>query len=108
MKSKDVYSFPKWNPHYKTVSLFSHISERVKYKALRNSSSAFIKRDDVRNAVFERDNYRCVICGSSDDLEVDHIYSVHSVLHGKYPLCQLNTLDNLQTLCKCCNSSKKP
>lgn len=108
MKNKEVYSFPKWNHHFKTVSLFSHISERVKYKALRNSSSGFIKRSDVRNAVFERDNFRCVICGSYDNLEVDHIHAVYSVLQGKYPLCQLNTLDNLQTLCKHCNSSKKP
>ena len=100
--------FPVWKPQAKTVSLFSNISEKVRYKSLRNSSSAFIKRKDVREIVLKRGGYRCAICGSTDDLEIDHIYSVYSVLHGRYPLDKLNTSDNLRVLCKHCNSSKTP
>lgn len=48
--------------------------------------------------VFRRDQYRCVYCGSEQDLTVDHIL----------PLSRggNNQLDNLATACRCCNSSK--
>lgn len=105
---KQKIVFPNWNPQKKTISMLSNISERIRYKALRNSSSAFIKRKDVRDVVFERDKYKCQICGSSEQLEVDHINSVYSVLKDKYPMSKLNTLENLRTLCKSCNSRKAP
>ena len=51
-----------------------------------------------RRAVFERDAYRCVQCGSYRSLEVDHIY----------PVSRGGTADieNLQTLCRDCNAAK--
>lgn len=48
--------------------------------------------------VFSADGYRCVRCGSQDDLTVDHITPV-SAGGG-------NDLSNLQTLCRPCNSKK--
>lgn len=69
-------------------------------KYLRNQASNYIKRIEVRNFVFRRDNYRCVQCGSSDKLEVDHIISVYR--GGKNKIC------NLQTLCRSCNAGKLP
>ena len=52
----------------------------------------------VREAVFKRDNYRCVNCGSTKNLEVDH----------KVPLANGGTNDmaNLQTHCRDCNRRK--
>ena len=52
----------------------------------------------TRLAVFERDAYRCVICQSWQDLTIDHI---HPVAHGGN-----NHIDNLQTMCRRCNSAK--
>lgn len=52
----------------------------------------------LRTAVFERDLYRCVRCGTHVALCADHIHP--ESLGGS------TTLDNLQTLCKPCNSSK--
>lgn len=101
------YAFPLWKPHAKTESLFSNTSEKIRYKALRNSSSAFIKRKDVREYIFKRDGYKCS-CGSTSNLEIDHINSVYSASRGKYPIKLLNTPDNLITICKHCNSSKRP
>jgi len=48
--------------------------------------------------VIKRDNFRCVACGSSDNLVIDH----------KIPICKGGTSDNdnLQTLCFVCNSGK--
>jgi 5-methylcytosine-specific restriction endonuclease McrA len=52
----------------------------------------------VRLAVFERDAYRCVICQSWEDLTIDHI---HPVIAGGD-----NDINNLQTMCRRCNSAK--
>jgi hypothetical protein len=53
---------------------------------------------DLRRAVFERDAYRCVACAGFRDLTCDH--RVPESKGGP------TTLDNLQTMCRPCNSSK--
>ncbi len=52
----------------------------------------------VRRAVFERDLHRCLCCGVTEDLVIDHIYPVAE----RGP----TRLDNLQTLCRTCNRVK--
>ena len=52
----------------------------------------------VRIVVYERDGHMCKRCGSSDDLSVDHIVPQR---HGG-----TDDYDNLQTLCRSCNSRK--
>lgn len=53
---------------------------------------------DLRRAVFERDGGRCVQCGSSFDIQYDHILPV--TLGGA------TTIENLQVLCAECNRRK--
>ena len=48
--------------------------------------------------VFAKNGYQCVACGGRDDLTVDHVVPV--VRGGT------NAPDNLQTLCRPCNSRK--
>lgn len=66
------------------------------------SRPARYKKKPVRNALrtecFERDGYRCVVCGSQKALRPDHVLAE---FHGGEA-----TLENLQTLCQSCNSSK--
>jgi 5-methylcytosine-specific restriction endonuclease McrA len=51
-----------------------------------------------RQAILERDGFKCVRCGSTDDLTVDHI--IPAAKGGtKQP-------DNLETLCSVCNEFK--
>lgn len=52
----------------------------------------------LRKSIMERDMYRCQKCGDHRDLSIDHII----------PESRGGTLDpqNLQTLCRSCNSSK--
>jgi hypothetical protein len=54
--------------------------------------------DDIKMFVWQRDNGRCVKCGSNKSLEFDHII----------PFSQggSNTARNLQILCETCNRSK--
>ena len=52
----------------------------------------------VREEVFKRDNYCCVKCGSTKNLEVDHKVSL---ANGG-----TNEMANLQTLCQDCNRRK--
>lgn len=52
----------------------------------------------LRQAVFKRDSYTCQHCGSQDRLCADHI--IAEVRGGP------TTLENLQTLCRTCNSRK--
>lgn len=54
--------------------------------------------EELRWAVWERDNFICQMCGGRQQLSVDHIV----------PESKGGTLDldNLQTLCRRCNSRK--
>lgn len=54
--------------------------------------------DAIRTAVHERDGWKCLHCGSKEGLSLDHIYP-----HSKGGS---DDLDNLQTLCRPCNSRK--
>ena len=101
-------NFPKWNPQKVTFDKFDSSDFKTRYIALRNSSSAFIKKQDVRNYIFERDNNRCVLCEEQENLTIDHYNSVYRVAKKDVPLRMLNIKENLQTLCFECNSGKTP
>lgn len=51
-----------------------------------------------RRIALRRDGYRCRMCGSPDDLELDHI-----IPFSKGGPCHL---DNIQVLCSDCNKRK--
>lgn len=108
--------FPRWKPGFTLKRLMEEGiystmivgREKQLYNRLRGSSSAFISRTEVRARVFLKDGHACVKCGSNQNLQVDHVNSVLLCSMGKYPFEKLNNLENLQTLCKSCNSSKTP
>ena len=53
----------------------------------------------VRRAAFERDGYRCVMCGRARRLRCDHILPLQL---GGDPW----DMENLQTLCRACHIRK--
>jgi hypothetical protein len=55
------------------------------------------KRMDVQ-ALYERDDHKCVVCGTSEDLSLDHIFPKSR--GGSHEP------ENLQTMCRPCNASK--
>lgn len=54
--------------------------------------------DALRQAVYDRDGNACLHCGATERLSLDHIHP--------WSLGGPDTLDNLQTLCRSCNSRK--
>lgn len=99
--------FPEWKPQIATERKFRHSNFRVRYTALRNSSSAFIKRDDVRQHIFSKYGYCCYLCGSTRNLQIDHIVSVYAAKDNRL-IEVLNKENNLRPICTSCNSSKRP
>lgn len=99
-----------WNPeeiltHGEIESLREHVKNeaarleyRESYLARRQQADLAIRSPKVRKEVFERDGFKCVYCSSVIDLSIDHKTSVKN--GGG------DTMDNFQTLCRICNSSK--
>lgn len=83
-----VSAWLKWNKSWSEIDVS---------RAYDNSRKAALN-PEVRALVYARDGNACVHCGSTENLSIDHIKS----------LAQGGThdLENLQTLCKSCNSSK--
>jgi hypothetical protein len=72
------------------------------YQAMINAPPPYVKAnipEPLRRAVFARDGYICLICGTASNLTIDHVYP--EIRGGTL------TLENLQTLCKSCNSRKR-
>jgi 5-methylcytosine-specific restriction endonuclease McrA len=112
----NIQLFPIWKPLGPTIRAFKRSriaidwNERYQlaYKPLRNSSSCFIKKPEVRNYILARDGNRCKKCGSEEFLQIDHIISVYACVKGLIPFEKLNHESNLQVLCRTCNSAKNP
>jgi hypothetical protein len=72
------------------------------YERLKTAKERGWRRDSIPASlvlkVFRRDKFRCVVCGSNENLQIDHIRPVIAGgTHDKR---------NLQTLCKKCNLKK--
>ena len=64
----------------------------------RKTANSELANQTLRREVFKRFSYECAICQSRHNLAIDHIVSVKG--GGS------NDIENLQVLCKSCNSSK--
>ena len=92
------------NEHRTLISLLRmaarHLTELE--TRLRNQprvdAQKFISKKNLRVWLFKRDKWRCLCCGSTIRLTVDHIVPINK--GGE------NKLSNLQTLCRSCNSRK--
>lgn len=105
-----VFTFPKWAPQDKTKRRLDGdtLSKQDKIKILRNSCSGFITKREVREYIFTRDGHKCCICGSSENLQIDHVISVYRFIMDKLDWRHANDESNLRTLCVHCNSKKRP
>ncbi len=86
--------------HHRKREKPKETERETKERLSKNRRSRFQrKRTDLFLALVDRDGYQCHACESQYNLTVDHIL----------PLSKGGTdaLDNLQLLCKSCNSSKR-
>lgn len=74
-----------------------HPVDAQNMRAKRMRASGMLTKDGWKSILEEHD-YACVICGTKDNIVIDHIV----------PLSKggTNTLDNVQPLCISCNSVK--
>ena len=99
---------PKWNPRRTSFQKMKSDNFKVRYKALRSASSNFIKRKDVRDYLLKKYDHKCYICGSSENLQIDHIVSVYRFAIDILEATSLNSEENLAVICMKCNSAKSP
>lgn len=79
-----VFNKTSWSANREIKTIFEYVKVRIPHK--------------LKWKIWERDNFECKICLSKENLSIDHIT----------PESLGGTLDenNLQTLCKKCNSKK--
>ena len=73
-------------------------------KYLRNTSSGYISKPEVKNYILNKYNNRCCFCGNPFNLQIDHIIPVyHATLDNIF---MINSIDNLRLLCISCNTGR--
>lgn len=82
---------PRLNSKYR-------ISIRPAYVRNRIKAVIFTAKSAVREIVFKLHGETCLCCGATDKICLDHIIAIKN--GGE------NSIENLQPLCKSCNSSK--
>ena len=107
-KAKDGKSF--WgiytffaNNKIDTIKAMVDFTKQQKAKIIgdahrRRTACMYTARPDTRKAIFDRDGEICKKCESTENLSLDHIIPVSK--EGE------DSLENLQVLCKSCNSKK--
>ena len=99
---------PPWRILLKTQIRLKSRNWRDRFDALRSSCTGYCNRGDVRKYIFERDGYKCSICGATEHLEIDHIESVYKVAKHNMDWTHLNDASNLRVLCRKCNLHRNP
>lgn len=73
-------------------------AEREAVRLRRSKAQYALSSLKLRQRVFERDGHKCRACSSRENLTIDHVVAV--IVGGT------DEFENLQTLCRRCNSSK--
>ena len=74
------------------------VARRPRQRRRPDSQPVRSKRQTKRNRIFARDGYRCVACGTDEDLTLDH--RIPKSRGGS------DADGNLQTMCRSCNQAK--
>lgn len=72
---------------------------RIRYKAYRSFSSNYIHKRDVRKYLLDKYNHKCAMCGSSENLHIDHVIDVLTCAKEKVDIVCTNCERNLRVLC---------
>lgn len=83
----------------------------VKLWGARFAKRSFVQlryalQSKFRNKIFERDNNKCQVCGSTERLELAHIIPVTVVIDCGLPMKAAFVDENLGTLCRDCHKKQ--
>lgn len=87
----------KHNGVIDTPEAFRELMARISPSYRATARSRYVP-PSIRDEVYRRDGEECVVCGSGDDLSLDHIKPFSR--GGRH------TPSNLRVLCRSCNSEK--
>ena len=92
--------FYRLNDSEKFEAILEYLTKKFNYIISENSDSVRSRHipDDVKVAVWQRDQGMCVKCNATDYLEYDHIIP--------FSKGGANSINNIQLLCRKCNLSK--
>lgn len=79
---------------------------KYSFKHYRNISSGFVNK--ARKYIIEKYGSKCLKCGCESDIQIDHVIPVKYGFDKGFTVEEINTVENLQVLCRSCNSSKSP
>lgn len=94
-------NLPKLKLRSNTLKKLRSTDKKKVFKVYRNVSSGFIKKKEIRNAVFEIGEYKCQICGKTSELCVDHIISVYKGFKENTPLEIKNSIKKPAIIMQC-------
>lgn len=78
----------------------------LRLRGYRNVAQNYTHRKEVKDYFLNKYNHRCVKCGSTENLEIDHIKPVSEFAWEMLPINRLNAESNLRVLCRRCNTAK--
>lgn len=99
--------FPRCRICFDTARKLQSKDFRIRYKTLRNVSDYFISKESVRRYIFKHKGRKCYLCGSTEDLQIDHKISVCKGALEGIPYNEINSYENLMPVCRRCNSAKR-
>jgi len=85
--------------HNQRIKLRKKTPKQREFEQPRESIHRRPPSTETQRQVYDRDNGVCVQCGSSVNIQFDHIIP--------YKLGGSNTVDNIQILCLVCNAKKR-
>ena len=95
----NLYSLRNGQPLYRGITFFTNSNyEPLVVEETNSTESTRRIPQQVMNNVWNRDNGKCVSCGSKEKLEFDHIIP--------FSKGGSNTYRNIQLLCESCNRQK--
>ena len=81
-----------------TGALLVRFAVRPRRRPVRARRRRRVWSDEERRFILDRDGWRCVWCGSQDQLEIDHV-----IPFSKGGAC---SVENAAVLCRSCNARK--
>ena len=97
----ELWSTPKIADELVRVGMWERVENGYKFVHWRKRQDGDYRRNippKVRAAVMRRDGYRCVVCGATERLSLDHIVPYRD--DGP------DTVENLRVLCMPCNNRR--